>query len=422
MTHVFPALVHPRRSRARAAPLVLAALLALAATLLVPATGRARDAAPAVGEAGTLPAPCAPGAHVRWVAPGLATIVPPPGFDPATASDTALACYGVPPRPRDAAGRAHWAADTRRWRYIFPVLGQPRLRRPTPTLSPAMRTVRGIAPRVGPHGPRDGRGARRRPRGSTDTSQCGTGNAIAYVFSPNWAGYVLLNTDNNALSRDSNGAYFTRVEADFTVPVASFPPGTSSPGVVATWVGLGGGGGGSDTIWQAGVNSIVDPAYEFWFENFKFACLNALPNEPTSCYNRGRTVFPLTAPDVSAGQKVRVSLDASRGTYYFYNYSTGWATNTVAVPIDNNNTGQSAEWIVEEPTKYTAQGSTIVYTSFSTATFSNAIAADRNGVAHYLDAWRYQCYELQESGGSSITAVPSVVDAGSHGFSVSSTP
>jgi len=96
MTHVVPALVHPRRSRARAAPLVLAATLALAATLLVPATGRARDAALA-GD-GMLPAPCAPGAHVRWVAPGLATIVPPPSFAPATASDTALACYGVPPR------------------------------------------------------------------------------------------------------------------------------------------------------------------------------------------------------------------------------------------------------------------------------------------------------------------------------------
>jgi len=419
MTHAVPALVHPRRSRARAAPLALAALLALAATLLVPATGRARDAALARDGAGSLPAPCAPGARVRWVAPGLATIVPPPGFEPATASDAALACYGVPPRPRDAAGRARWATDTRRWRYIFPVLGQPRLRRPTPTLSPATRTVRGMASRVDPQGTRDGRGARRRPHSSTNASQCGTGNAIAYVFSPNWAGYVLLNTDNNALSRDSNGAYFTKVEADFTVPVASFPPGTSSPGVIATWVGLGGGGGGSDTIWQAGVMSIVDPAYEFWFENYNIDCIL---QHKHSCYNNGLTVYPLTAPDVSAGQKVRVTLDASRCTYYFYNYSTGGATNTVAVPIDNNNTGQSAEWIVEEPTKYTAQGSTIVYTSFSTATFSNAIAADRNGVAYYLDAWRYQCYELQESGGSSITAVPSVVDAGSHGFSVSSTP
>ena len=120
---------------------------------------------------------------------------------------------------------------------------------------------------------------------------------------------------------------------------------------------------------------------------------------------------------MSAGQKVRVSLDASRGTYYFYNYSTGWATNTVAIPIDNNNTGQSAEWVVEEPGD--SLSGSITYTAFSTVTFSNAIAADRNGVAYYLDTWNYQRDEL--FGGLPVAAVPTGVDAGSHGFSVTGT-
>jgi len=265
--------------------------------------------------------------------------------------------------------------------------------------------VRGIAPRVGPQGTREGQRARHHPRGFTGTVSP-TGN---------YAGYFLLNTDNTALSRDSNGAYFTKAEADFTVPVASFPPGTSSPGIISTWVGLGGDSSSSDTIWQAGVDSIVDPAYAFWFENYKLACVSARPSEPTSCYNRGAPVYPLTAPDVAAGQKVRVSLDAARGTYYFYNYSTGWATNTVAIPIDNNNTGQTAEWIVEEPTN-SSTGS-ITYTSFSTATFSNAIAADRNGVAYYLDTWNYERNDLYE--GTTRISQPSGVDPNSHGFSVS---
>lgn len=65
-----------------------------------------------------------------------APLVPPPGFDPVTASDEQLACYGLPPRPSGGDALAQWndrMSHVRRYvipkfavaGFVSPLQGQP---------------------------------------------------------------------------------------------------------------------------------------------------------------------------------------------------------------------------------------------------------------------------------------------------------
>ncbi len=408
---------------AKFAPLALA--VALTAILVAPIA--AHEHAEDVPPRG-----CAPGDIVHWLtppasasstispttplAPAFYSIEPRPGFDPTTASDADLSCYGMPPRPSATTARglavaadvltserARWNTEMTQAHYVVPVLGQ------TPP------TMRGFNPAAGAGPSHPLPTAARVPHLPRRTSR----NFTRIVESDTlWTGYVIE-------SKDNNNNYYTLVEADFTVPTATFGPNGTDNGAVTVWAGLGGDTlanpqpypttNANDTrlIWQAGTATIVDPRVAFWFENF--GC-QYHPGAPCDNGNDGPGTEDfniLDAPSVQAGDKVRVDLDAANGTYYFYNQSTGFATNVHQVSIDNNNTGLSAEFIVEQGgCDYSCS-----YATYPTVTFSNAIAGS-NGTGQFLDVLNYRRMDLCDDA-EFITTVPSDVDPNTHGYSVS---
>lgn len=157
------------------------------------------------------------------ISPTFYSIEPRPGFDPTTASDAELTCYGFPTRPSlptvgavrqtasDVAARlTRWTTEMKNFHYVVPVISHPET------------NIRGFDARSGGSGglaallpARRRRANRARPR--------------ALVHNPegffNWTGYV-------ALSGDNNNFYYTYVDGEWTVPSASFGPNGTDQGIV----------------------------------------------------------------------------------------------------------------------------------------------------------------------------------------------
>jgi uncharacterized repeat protein (TIGR02543 family) len=194
--------------------------------------------------------------------------------------------------------------------------------------------------------------------------------------SPNWSGYVLPST--------SNGAYFTYVSGEWTVPAlncANTPNGNS-----ATWVGTGGAywpsGGFSGALLQTGteddcVNGVqqdrgwwflVNPSWNYgtYFSSF--------PISP------GNTM--IARVEINANnQWVTVLEDLTTGLQGVFAIGDAWdvstiASNTLVGGIQGNATntsysgGDSAEWVQEDET-ITSTGSLLPFADYGTVTFTN---------------------------------------------------
>lgn len=164
---------------------------------------------------------------------------------------------------------------------------------------------------------------------------------------------------------------------------------------------------------------MVDPYVQFWFEDY--GCEDAYGyNPPPPCpLVNGQPdpyqIYPLDQPAVSVGDLVRVFVNATNGAYYFYNITTGFGSNIHMTTLNNNNTGLSADFIVEEigcPDRCT-------YGSFSNVVFENLEAGTPSGV-NYLASWNYRRIDLCVGNTGLRIAEPTGVDSSTYyGFQVS---
>jgi len=376
----------------------LVATFALAATLLVPSLGRTgvARAAPSLLHASPFGG-CAPGDVVHRLTPTSVSIEPHRGFDPGTASDALLRCYGYPLPPRDAAGRAHWVAEMRPLRYAVPVLGKP-FRNPDALASPPSdRTAHLLAPALMPASARERGRVHQMARGPLGTQS----NAL-------WVGPV-------ATSNSNGGMLFTRADGQWTVPTMSYPPGyveaDAAAGAVSSWVGLGGDGiqngyaRPNQVLWQAGVYTIIDPHHHFsdywdsgyyWF--FEDAGCDSDPyNSGHPCpFNGQEKLMMCTSPSVTGGDQVRVYVDGQQGTYFYANRTKAQAVLVETVSIDNSNTDLSAEFITEAVgcDQGTCSNGFSPYPSWSDSDFTYEGVTSSDGSLHNVTDLNYYTFEL----------------------------
>ena len=150
---------------------------------------------------------------IPTLAPPLA--VPPPNFNPLTATDQELQQYGFPSRPSDA-------KELQEWENVMQYAKQ--------YVKPDQHPSSFI------HG------------------------LVRTSTSSHWAGYVVNGTDNKI---NGNAPLYTQATGEWTQPTYS---GTNA--VASLWVGMGG-WTGSSSIVQAGADSNVPGStkYEFWVED-----------------------------------------------------------------------------------------------------------------------------------------------------------
>ncbi len=306
---------------AKLAPLALT--LALTGVLLAPATtyGRTAGAAPV--------SLCTPGDTVHTVMPGVYSIEPRHGFDPVVASAPLLACYGFPPRPVDASAREAWTDEMRRFHYVAPQIYVP----PAAIATQDAAMVRQVTDAVGAQ---KGRGSLPRHPAKRALQRLASSSLTSTEANYYWTGYDVLSKYNNYDS-------FIFAAADFTVPSVQLtdPMGRQ---IVYAWVGLGGDSQAdqaSKILWQAGIATLYDPQYNFFFEDYGCAAGQA------NCPNNGDPVR-LQMPSVQQGDQVNVSINQRNGTYFMMNRSTNQGTSLVTVPIQNQTTDLSADWIIED--------------------------------------------------------------------------
>jgi len=236
---------------------------------------------------------------------------------------------------------------------------------------------------------------------------------IGGYYNTVWAGYEV--------TYDDNPVYFTKASAYWTVP-AIYQGGY----VIGSWVGLGGdaltnknpiGNVRPFVLWQAGVASYADPQYHFFYQDAGCA-----GDSPAPCPNGG-DVVPIQNPPVNPGDLVYASVDAQQGTYLLADYTTNRSTGLQIVSIDNNNTGASAEFILEEapcPTGNDDRHPCNGGGPFTDPNFYQAQATG-NSQARYVDGWNYEpvtaCTNRVSSSQSYTLAQPGSVNT-NHGFSV----
>ncbi len=161
----------------------------------------------------------------------------------------------------------------------------------------------------------------------------------ATVTSLNWAGYVV------APSRP-----VTSVSSSFVVPTVT------SPGIAATWTGIGGYNSNDSTLIQAGVaeqspGSLIGPD-NAWYE------MLPAPETPVTSCTYGNSSSSSTNCPVAPGNKVSVSISLASSSC-----SAGSPCNKWSISIENATDGwtfqktvtyasseASAEWILEAPT------------------------------------------------------------------------
>ncbi len=336
---------------------------------------------------------CARGDFVHAVAPGLVSDEPYKGFDPARVSAAQLECYGyfgTRPPAADPAALALWIRQARRLRYVVPRIDAAKLA----WWDAYFRQHPAIL----------------RPRSQ----------AYPVERNPVWSGEEVRQEDNN-------GAYFTSVASYWTVPAMTLPGGNYA---ISTWVGLGGDYVHRnpncpanqdceypDILWQAGISSYGDPQYAPFIQDA--GCEDDRASG-APCPNGGLPI-PFLSPSINPGDLVFVSVDAAHGTYLIADYTTSQSTGLQAEPVDNNYTGVSAEWILEEPPCPGVPGGSPCNNGrpFTNPHFYQAEATG-NGSERYIDHWNWSPEEVcvRRSDASYIIAEPSGVDPASHGFDV----
>ncbi len=248
--------------------------VALVSSCAIMAIMIAPFAGPAVSATGT-------GSH-----DSQATLVPPTGFNPLTASTAQLTEYGFPPRPTSGQAYASWAT--------------------------AMKHALHYVPPAGGYG----------SEGTT---------------SGNWGGYYELESDNGGTAyEDANGT--------LAVPSCSETSGASDEQTVA-WVGMDGVGGSSD-VFQAGVactpgastTNKIDNAtypYQFWWEDYPSApyfFTSLIPSSGDTVYidvnSQGDSVYIEDETDNDYSISKSVSLSNFSGDsveWVTEGYSSNWA-------------------------------------------------------------------------------------------------
>lgn len=159
----------------------------------------------------------------------------------------------------------------------------------------------------------------------------------ATVTSLNWAGYVV-----------APSSPVTSVSSSFVVP------SVTSPGIAATWTGIGGYNSNDSTLIQAGVaeqspGSLIGP------DNAWYEMLPAPETPVTSCTSASGTIT--TNCPVAPGNKVSVSISltsssCSAGSPCQWSISIENATDgwTFQKYVTYASSEASAEWILEAPT------------------------------------------------------------------------
>lgn len=222
--------------------------------------------------------------------PRVPAAVPPQAFNPLTATDAALACYGLPARPTDPTSLQHW-----QWimqhikRYVYPAsaLGSP-----------------------------VGEGA---PYGQIGTS------------AGNWAGYHLSSNQNTQWPY----AKWFQVDADVVVrTVTGYSSGGCANLQLGSWIGLGG-VTTSNNLSQIGVEQKTsNPAtYRAWWQV-------ASSQSPVT----------ITEVPVHPGDTISLEVHYNEGqastTFFIENVTTGLTTSFTKGAADPD---QDADFEVEEP-------------------------------------------------------------------------
>jgi Peptidase A4 family len=221
------------------------------------------------------------------------------------------------------------------------------------------------------------------PQGTTPPADS---NATDNNTSRNWAGYLAL------------GNSYTTVSGTWTVPQ---PSSTSSAGVGATWVGIG--GVNSRDLIQAGTQEVASGSGQSQFQ----AWIEMLPQASQQ--------VPLA---VVPGDSVSVSIaEQSSGSgvwdISFKNNTSGKSYQTT---VRYNSSESSAEWIEEAP----AAGNGIVpLDNFGSVPFSGA-TAEANGQRIDLSQAQAQPVTMLNATGQPL-AVPSTIGSDGTSFSVSRT-
>jgi len=211
---------------------------------------------------------------------GIFSVEPPAGFDPITASDAALACYGFPSRPDSGPALAHWQGIVRHAEhYVVPVLG--------------------------------GEGTAQPPQTGTVCNGCSYSTWEGGGNYP-WSGYSIPASKNGW-----NYLQWTEVNGEWSVPYghtySSCHNSTNNFGADdSPWVGLGGDswdGGNGNALIQAGTDTMdLNPVLtRFFWEDY--------PNAQQW----------VTSPAINQGDRVYVNVHytgASSSTFYYLNYTT----------------------------------------------------------------------------------------------------
>jgi hypothetical protein len=245
--------------------------------------------------------------------------IPPASWKPLTASDTELAYYGFPDRPRDPAGLSAWNAE---WSHY------------TRTVVPTMC--------VGDSAALEPDGAVLDPLGDL---LGGSDVSNAAYTSFNWAGVAAKARTN-----------YTTAYGSMVVPNQAVCAGTQTSEHVA-WVGLGAWGGGgkllqngleqygsglTNTLWYEGLNTTYDTHI------VRISSPTAAPGQTVNVatkYQSGTVTFSFH--NLATG----VAANPAFSTMAAYNRSTGALTN---VAVSNFYDGRSAEAVDERPYSFSA--------------------------------------------------------------------
>ena len=304
-------------------------------TALAAATLTACLAATTPSQAALVTGSAAPLLAATAIAGTSAYIGVPDLLDAASADDTHLAAYGIPPRPDPIRAPEAYLSWTQA------VIGVQRL-------APSLQAVALY------HGP-----IRRAANGPNATST-------------NWSGYVVASQAFNFGAQSLTG-----VHGVWTVPVAQPAYGAcaatpnGAPVFSSTWVGLD--GNGSADVLQAGTESDAACAQgqvasyaTAWYEWYPF-------NE-----------VRITNLPVAAGSAMYVYVwasSATQGHAYVANITTRQAVSVAfAAPPGTSLVGNSAEWIVERPS---VSGTLADLTNYVQELFADARAHDATHHDYY---------------------------------------
>jgi hypothetical protein len=313
--------------------------------------------------------------------------IPPPGFDPETATEAELKKYGIIPRPADSSDLFD------NWRRLFksPVTFVDA--KPVPLVPPSPDEATPPAP-----SPDDIRVLSQQEPGPVvaPVSPVGVGSRLTH--SSNWSGGYIV---------PANNMIVVQVAAAWKLPTLSKPPHElDTPGALyacSTWVGLDGQRlYDNSSLPQVGVMQWLRPS------------VSPPQLTPTAfCqwwYRQGTDpVLSLPGLPVAAGDFVIASVWAARADVaicYLRNVSTGklavvgMTAPSVSPPVQLTISGATAEWVLERPT---IPGETRLYPfpDYHTAEFAAwaAVARDAGPPQAPLDlatARGIAMYETQE--------------------------